>query len=330
MGSSAISSGEALPLARYRFDIRLIDPIRLPDYAGSLIRGQLGASLRRIACMTGQRRCEGCPLLRTCPYPAIFETPAPASHTLQRFSEVPNPYVVEPPPLGARVVEAGGMLSFGLVLIGRALDQLPLIAYAMQRALESGLGKQRSRASIDDIMLEHSTGQTSIWDHDSRRVLSHDAALTVPSAEDKPSLTLRFATPLRLQHQGRPLDAEELTPRRLITALMRRANLLFDLHANRPGLIEAPSELARLAEGLVDERDLRWRDWTRYSSRQQAEMKLGGVLGTWRLEGNLSPFYSLLWLGQWLHVGKNATMGLGRYTLEAMPDRVQTETEAIS
>ncbi|MBS0505962.1 MAG: CRISPR system precrRNA processing endoribonuclease RAMP protein Cas6 [Proteobacteria bacterium] len=35
------------------------------------------------------------------------------------------------------------------------------------------------------------------------------------------------------------------------------------------------------------------------------------------LHGDLAPFAELLHLGQWLHVGKNATMGLGGYRLMA-------------
>src|SRR5438105_4508159 len=100
--ASSLRPGAVLPLARYRFTFRMEDDLRLPEFAGSLIRGQFGASLRRIACMTGAPVCAGCPLYRTCPYPAIFETPAPEEHALQRFSQVPNPYVIEPPPLGAR------------------------------------------------------------------------------------------------------------------------------------------------------------------------------------------------------------------------------------
>jgi hypothetical protein len=44
-------------------------------------------------------------------------------------------------------------------------------------------------------------------------------------------------------------------------------------------------------------------------------MTLGGVVGTWTLRGDLAPLLPWLWLGQWLHAGKNATMGMGRYTL---------------
>lgn len=63
--------------------------------------------------------------------------------------------------------------------------------------------------------------------------------------------------------------------------------------------------------------DLRWFDWGRYSQRQQQEMQLGGLLGAVTLHGDLAPFAELLHLGQWLHVGKNATMGLGGYRLTA-------------
>jgi hypothetical protein len=96
------------------------DELRLPDYSGSLLRGNFGAALRRTACMTGLPECPGCPLYRTCPYPAIFETPAPEIHSLQRFSQVPNPYVVEPPPIGTRHVPAGEIFLLAMVLVGRA------------------------------------------------------------------------------------------------------------------------------------------------------------------------------------------------------------------
>ena len=77
-----------------------------------------------------------------------------------------------------------------------------------------------------------------------------------------------------------------------------------------------PEELVREAEALRQRSALHWQDWSRFSSRQQREMTLGGVLGEWTLEGDLSRLFPWLWLGQWLHVGKNATMGMGRYEIQ--------------
>jgi hypothetical protein len=113
-----------------------------------------------------------------------------------------------------------------------------------------------------------------------------------------------------------------LTPRALVTAVARRVALVMEFHAQQPGWGRAVPGLARHAESLDDERDLHWHDWTRYSSRQQQEMTLGGVLGRWTMQGNhdtLAALWPWLWLGQWLHVGKNATMGMGGYTLEGVP-----------
>jgi hypothetical protein len=294
---------------------RMQDDLRLPEYAGSLLRGQFGAALRRIACMTGAPKCAGCPLYRTCPYPAIFEAPAPHSHVLQRFSQAPNPYVVEPPPLGLRRVPAGETFSFHIVLVGRALGQLPLIAYAFQRAFEHGIGRLRAKGRIEEILCEQPGALQSVWDAERSCIGSHEQTLTVPQSPDIGAITLRIATPLRLQNQGHPVSPERLRPRTLFTALLRRASLLFELHAGMPPVGADASRLAAAAERLTDERSLQWKDWTRFSSRQKREMTLGGVIGEWKLSGDLDDLLPWFWLGQWLHVGKNATMGMGMYSL---------------
>ena len=74
--------GHPLPIARYRFSARALDAVQLPHYAGSLLRGQFGAALRHLACMTRQPSCTDCPLRSTCPYTRIFEAAAPEQHQL--------------------------------------------------------------------------------------------------------------------------------------------------------------------------------------------------------------------------------------------------------
>ncbi len=111
----------SFPLARYRLEWQASTPIHLPDFAGSMLRGAFGHALRQLACMTRQKDCAGCPLLTSCPYPAIFAPPPPSSHALQKFSQIPVPYIIEPPDWGARRIAAGETLAFHLVLIGRAL-----------------------------------------------------------------------------------------------------------------------------------------------------------------------------------------------------------------
>lgn len=315
-----------LPLARYRFTFRMAEALRLPDYAGSLLRGQFGASLRRLACMTADDGCHGCPLRATCPYPALFEAPAPDAHAMQNFSHVPNPYVVEPPPFGTRHIPAGGALQFGIVLIGRAIDQLDLVSLALQRAIAGGLGRERAHGVLETIEWQGSSAPfepmpfVPVWQAGDRSIAVHAARSTLSQADagSTPTrVTLIIDTPMRLQHQGRPLGADALSPRKLVADLLRRITLLAEFHAGRPALVDNAVDIIRSAESLTHHRELRWLDWARFSSRQRREMALGGVVGEWTLEGRLAPALPWLWLGQWLHVGKNATMGMGRYRLVA-------------
>lgn len=313
----SLPSGTFLPVARYRYTFRMQDDVRLPEYAGSLLRGQFGASLRRTTCLTGEPACKGCALLPTCPYPEIFESPPPGEHRLQRFSQVPNPYVIEPPAFGTRSISAGNDLVFDMVLVGRAIERLPLIVHALQRALGHGLGRERAHGMLAGLAAQTPEGWVEIWDSACGRIEPHEARLAMPEFAHVESATLHIETPLRLQNQGHPLGIDKLTPRALVTNLLRRATLLLELHNGNPPLVDEPSakSLARHAETLRDERRLRWQDWSRYSSRQKQEMTLGGAVGEWILRGDLAPVLPLLWLGQWLHAGKNATMGMGRYTL---------------
>lgn len=339
-----------IPLARYRFTARVQQPLALPDYAGSLLRGQFGAALRNVACMTRAPICPGCPLLQTCLYTRIFEAPPPpkGEHALQDFSQIPNPYVLEPPAPGARVLDVGEELVFHLVLVGHATEQLALVVFALQRALAQGL--TRERVSIDLLRVEWIDSNDkahAVWTVQQPTLVEHSAAVEVPTpgffVDPAPEsiaahadltrakggndqcISLRIHTPLRLQSQGKPLGVGQLSARALIAAIARRTALLMEFHAGSlpsPGghvsWGEAAKHATALADTLTDTRELHWFDWTRYSSRQQQQMTLGGVLGTWTLHGsadNLAQLWPWLWLGQWLHVGKNATMGLGGYTL---------------
>ena len=332
-----------LPLARYRFTAIVQQPLALPEYAGSLLRGQFGAALRNVACMTRQPTCPGCPLLQTCPYTRIFEAPAPpkGQHALQDFSQIPNPYVMEPPTPGLRMLATGDAFEFHMVLIGHALDQLALIVFALQRALNTGLTRQRVPADLMQVDWLDAQGVAHpVWTSKQPTLLEHVAQLTVPAIKTVAShacetgataandckITLHIHSPLRLQQQGKPLGVGQLTVRALVATLARRIALLMEFHAGQSGWGEAARQITHQSQNLTDTRDLHWFDWTRYSSRQQQEMTLGGVLGHWTLHGSadtLTALWPWLWLGQWLHVGKNSSMGMGGYTLCNDPSSIR-------
>lgn len=309
---------DSLPLARYRLEFAVTSPLSLPAYAGSTLRGAWGRALRALSCLTRQPTCDGCPLLRTCPYTAVFEPrliPGRPTPTLQGLTEVPRPYVIEPPAIGERRYVPGERLVFHTVLIGpRALAHLPLVIQAHACAFRRGVGKGGGTAELQRVVHEGSSEQV-VQEGIRGRLVAHLPSLPAGTGLER-SACLSFYTPLRLQTNGRCAAPSELNTRKLLMALVRRAAFLAEFHGTSTPPIDF-KRLARLAEIFASDTDLLWYDWSRWSGRQKRAMHLGGYLGEWRLRGELTPFAVYLHLGQWLHVGKEATFGLGGYRLLA-------------
>lgn len=300
-------------LARYRLDWVVTRPIRLPDYAGSMLRGAFGHALRNIGCITREKDCTTCPLRRDCPYTLLFEPVPPAHHTLQDFSRIPVPYIIEPPEWGARVLHPGDTLSFHFTLIGRALQELPIAILAWRRALARGIGPDDGTAELTGIVLEQPETAIPIYSPENGQIKPHETRLACPPPPVG-TIRLHITTPLRLQNNGIPLKAQTVTERALLMALVRRFALISEFHGET---IWQPDfhHLGELTSSVTGKRQLSWRDWQRYSNRQKQKMTLGGLTGRWDLQGDLSAFWPALWFGQWLHAGKNASFGLGHYRI---------------
>ena len=300
----------SLPIARYQFTFTVTEPIQLPEYAGSTLRGAFGWALRKIACMTKQAECKGCPLYRTCPYTNIFETPAPTEHELQKFSQVPNGYMIEPPDWGERVYISGEKLQFSLVLFGRLIDQLPLIAFAFKRAFEYNVG--RGKAHLLDISAFNENAEKFEPILVNGNIIKHHKSVKFPECFTN-NAEIEISTPLRLQENSKPLNEKEINVERFFISLAKRIALLSEFHF-KPFDLDFESLKNQIAQ-IEDKKYLKWQDWTRYSSRQDQKMKLGGVVGKWQFKNLSLELSKLLYIGQWLHCGKNATFGLGKYRI---------------
>lgn len=303
-----------LPAQRFQFNCRVLQPLNLNLYSGSMLRGAFGRALRKSVCVTRGDDCKTCLLYRQCAYPKIFETPPPINSSFQQFSQIPNAFVIVPPPMGRKHLAVGESFSFNLVLIGRAVADLPIVIHAWQMALKSGLGSEHAQAELIEIVFEpgQSAEQIIYPTGGENRLLPTPPFAPEPlPASD--SLSLQIETPLRIKHQGKVLSSA-LRGKDFLMALVRRYYLLQEFHAAE---YQAPDfkQLAAAAEYVTASHQLSWCQWDRYSHRQQQKMTFGGVIGTLRLGGNLRPFLPLLQQGQWLHVGNKTTFGMGRYII---------------
>jgi hypothetical protein len=101
----------SLALARYRVTFKAVEPLILPEYLGSTLRGAFGHAFRRLCCLA--RPGEECPAPESCPYHLVFETaPPPDAEALRTHEEIPRPFVIAPPPASAERYPAGSAVAF--------------------------------------------------------------------------------------------------------------------------------------------------------------------------------------------------------------------------
>lgn len=318
---------EGWRIAEYRFLLEARDAIPLPPYPGGMLRGALGTILKRISCALPREECADCPLRSSCPYGVIFESgPGPEAQRLRNFEQVPRPFVIRPPAEGRTLVPPGEELEFSLILVGRAIEYLPYFVVVFRELGEEGLGPRRDGrrgraclravAAVSPLLGQEERvydGQTGKVTNQPDLVVRGEALEEWAAGLPRRALTLEFVTRTRLQH-GEQL-ARVPYFHVLIRALLRRYSTLSYFYHGREPDLDFKGLIAR-AEGVVTEPEtVRWEDWHRYSTRQNAGMNLGGLVGKVRYKGDLEPFLPLLALGWLTHVGKNATFGLGRYRL---------------
>lgn len=333
-----------LPVVRLGLTLVPERDLALPEFAGGLLRSVWGAALRRGHCVTGHSECPACPLWRSCGYPALFATPPRATQLVNRVAQVPHPYVMEPPPLGRTHWRRGEALRLHMVLVGRAaLAQLPAVLRAWQQAGRQGLGQARIPAWLAQAELLPPGGVPGVAPAapalpvfeaqsaaDAGRVLG-DASTWAAWGLDwaqwpawpaqAQGLAVHLLTPLRVQNNGRVLGPQELSPRKLVSDVLRRLSLMLELHLNVQTLPFDVHALLNLAQGLEDDRTgLYWKDMRRFSAHQGQEAPLSGVMGVWWLRGQgLAPLWPYLQWATWLHAGKSTTQGLGALALQPGP-----------
>jgi len=174
-----MSLPESLPLARYQFSFNITHAFTTPDYAGSMLRGAFGHALKNICCITKQDSCKQCTLYRKCLYPSIFESP-PQQHKLQKFSQIPNPYIIEPPKIEHKHYKITDKFKFNMVLTGIALKELALIILAWKRAFEKGVTKQKGKAALIDVKLLTAENKQIVVYKDNETIKPHNNYLALP------------------------------------------------------------------------------------------------------------------------------------------------------
>ena len=314
----------------------------LPEYLGSTLRGAFGQELRAVSCVEGRSPCEVCRRADLCPAGALFDDQAmslpldggrrgesplirpyePASPPKGEGPSLgfdrPRPYVLVPPPRRRGSYTAGESIRFGVTLIGRGRVWSSSVVAAIAGIGQRGLGVDRQPCSLVRIGALGPSGDLVELEPRSAAVVPELVATQIVS-EGLPyssKAVVALVTPADLKQKGRRFD--RLDGPALFRRLIRRIGTLVDNYGNptddaRGFDYHAISVLAD--QVVVNDQYILNQSWERYSSRQGTKHPLSGLVGQARLTGIPEPLWPYLILGQWVHVGKGASFGQGRYVV---------------
>lgn len=303
-----------LILQRFELLFRFLKGGTVAANWGPTLRGGFGLALRRTCCPYGREDCHGCSLGLRCAYAYLFETPIfTDSAIMRKYPEAPHPFVFEPPPPGRTAVRADETATVGLVLIGKAVDMLPYIYVALEDLGRQGLGRDRVPFRLERITA--GDGKL-VWDRAERRRFHIPEPLRLPldpGPTAPATFAVEFLSPTRLVVQGQLTETPQLAD--IVKALARRVFLLRYFHCG--GCLEPVSTafLEAAQSARLVHHDLSWQDWERFSGRQKRRIPIGGLVGRIVFEGDLGRLRPLLVAGEFVHVGKNTTFGLGKFRI---------------
>ncbi|MBI3989387.1 MAG: CRISPR system precrRNA processing endoribonuclease RAMP protein Cas6 [candidate division NC10 bacterium] len=321
---------DRIALSRYCFTLEVLEEMALPQYLGSTLRGGFGHVFRRIACPGSRLGGKACPLPEQCPYHLIFEpSPPPDATALRNLEEIPRPFVIAPPFASERSYQVGSTFSFDLTLVGKAIPFLPYFIVAFKELGNRGLGRGQKPFRVTQITaIDPIQGwEEPIYTAEDEMVRTSDAKVTLAACRamaaalltkgNPTALRLAFLTPTRLKFEGHLVDTPEFHI--VFRSLLRRLSSLALFHCGTKLDVDYRSLITQAQQVQLVRNETRWVDWERYSSRQKERMFLGGLVGEAAYAGEFRPLLPYLLFGQWTHVGKNATFGLGKYEVELQP-----------
>ncbi len=307
--------------------------ITLPAFTGSTFHGVLGRALSDVQYSDRREACSECSCRPECRYANLysylFETPADHPFVSQvgelirkKQKEYPKPVILDPPRGGA--YPEGDQLMLQMTLVGKAIECLPFAVCALRQFSQARFGPSNECLMLDSIidgLDSESLVETLIYNGktdtyigpgsvcDLNRIVEYTYS-NLDTVSTTSNINIRFLTPFRFtenNHLGATLDFKIFMARILV-----RIELL-SVHSPLTEPIDKNAILDAAAQVKTEKSSLQWYDWERYSSRQNSRMKFGGYLGDIVFSGNLIPFLPYIKMGEYLHVGKQTSFGLGKY-----------------
>ncbi len=270
----------------------------------------------RLAIGCSRSSCEGCRSCDSCPFQQTFsQSIASDPSAVKRYQKPPYPFMFDFPLL-PQAPNRGAILELGLTLTGSAINHFQhYLAALLHLTSLNGENKPAFAAVLKVESCDYVGGRGLVMGRDGE---VYPDSLFLFSADElqkscgllPDKVTISIETPLRLMQDGRPLREFSFSP--FIRSLFRRISSL----AYYYGGVEMGLDYKWLASRSTAveslRADFRWVDW----DRRPGGGRLSGIVGEGVFGGDLVDFYPFLLLGQYFHLGKGASFGMGKYRVE--------------
>lgn len=280
---------------RFKFDYAPSDKINF-----FIIRGLLGKLLKRYFCIK-KDDCEGCILKNSCAYSVIFE-PEITGKEGMKIKDIPRPFIIHN-------IEKNKKLNIEIIIIGDMNKYLPYFIFAFTKLRDENF------LSLELDSVETFKGET-IYKKEEGTLKDRNGMIEINNEEIKSKkIILEILTPMRIKEKGH--YTKNLQFETIIKALLRRIKLLQKFY-DPENLIEFDTKkiVDNSKKNILFFNMSKWIDWGRYSKKQDFYMKLGGIVGEIGYEGDFEDFSKILRIGEFVHIGKNCSFGLGRYLIK--------------
>jgi hypothetical protein len=268
------------------------------------------AMFRASCCKNLQISCSSCSESAVCPYRIIFTQQLSTDPEIVRLHQKPSLpfslYVDE-------IRNDKSLCTVGLVVIGSAVNYVPLFHTALVSMIESAAGSvlPRSEFSLTFHSLDYQGVKNEINSETplAESVILLSGKYILQNTVHSDSARLSFASQLRLLCNGSIAHSFDIAT--FFRSQLRRCSSLFtyygsgNMDLDYAGLSQAAQNITVLEDGM---------HYTlpHWSKRRN----MAGLIGSAELTGLIEPMYALLLLGSYFNAGKGATLGSGFHHIE--------------
>jgi hypothetical protein len=271
-------------------------------------------AFRRLVCRRNSTECSNGSGCADCPYRVLFSQQLGADPSAVRCHQKPPlPFIFSFPACGAASKRTNGF-TCTLVLVGKAFNHTTEFIKAFRSLLAKGhKAGQFAQAAVSLVeSLDFHGNPTTIAPGeaapDTGSLVTLDSQGVVDSrCRPTDAVGITFITPLKLAKTGRIMCSFDAG--QFVRSLMRRVSALtyyycgYEMRDDFREYAHAANRIELLEDNFF------------YADAGRRSPAMSGVMGDGVLNGDFNDLMPFLAVGEYLHLGKGASYGMGQYRL---------------